>query len=185
MKKLLGILFLLFFTTQAHAIFGLEKIRLFEADLQLMKQDITTKENESNVVKAEMNGKIVGLESKIEKLELKLNAQGNVIAGFNNKTQNQVAGRDIKSTVVNDSELLKFIFDKWAYIIGGLFGFILSILTGVWGIVQFVMAMNERLLNAKDKMIDDLNKRNSAKEEKLNDWQNEMLEKVINKKGAV
>lgn len=150
---------------------------LVQTDFQLMKA-----EQDAQIVK--LQGENSALRLQAQSLEAKLNAQASAIAGFNNKVQTMSAGRDNISKVDNDSELLKFIFDKWYLVIAGLFGFILTLMGGVWGIVQFVVGMCERVIRGKDEELSRLLRTNSEKEAKLDKWQGDLIEKLIPKQEA-
>ncbi len=84
-------------------------------------------------------------------------------------------------TTTNDSDLMKFIFEKIGYIIGGIFSFLLSFFAGIWALFRFIMSQNERILKAKDLWIENLLKSNSSKEEKLDLWQQRLIEESLKK----
>lgn len=89
MKKILLAVFMLaVFSVPSFALFGLVN----RDDIQLLKNDIKTNSNETNLAKAEFNGKIVGFETRIKKMEVDFNAQ---LGAFN---KIQKAGGDINDT---------------------------------------------------------------------------------------
>lgn len=141
------------------------------------------KAHEAQLAKLEGENSILRIQSK--ELEAKLNAQAQAIAGFNNKVQNLSAGRDniANSGNTNDSDLMKYIFEYWYLFLIAFLGAIGSLFVGVWGIVKFVMTMNERLLKTKDLWIENLMKANEKKERDLDIWQNRMIEESINRRG--
>jgi hypothetical protein len=188
-KRIVFALFaMLLFSFPCHAFLGL----INKDDLQLVKNEIKADKNESNVFKAELSGKVVGLESKIDKIEMKMDAQVSAIAGFNNQVNKMQAGGNI---INNDTSLIKFIFDKWGYFLGAFLTFLGSALGSLWGVIKYVMLLDEtRLkdvvqgykdqLDAKQLWIDNLSKANDAKETKMDAWQQMIIEKQINGKNA-
>jgi cell division protein FtsB len=150
---------------------------LMQNDFQLMKA-----EQDAQLVKLQGENSILKLQ--MEKMEMKLNLQAQAIAGFNNQVQNLSAGRDNNNNSgnTNDSGLMATIFKYWYLFLIAFLGAIGSLFGGVWGIVKFVMNMNERLLNAKEATIKDLDRRNSDKAEKIDKWQNELIDKLVDKK---
>ena len=104
---------------------------------------------------------------------------------------NQKANRDIRTeqTSINDTDLMKYIM----YILGG-------IITCL--IIQFIALLKwqgnsfnkllkskcesyDKLMAAKDLYITNLVKSNSAKDEKIDEWQNQLIVKLIDKKDKV
>ena len=103
----------------------------------------------------------------------------------------QKANRDIRTeqTSINDTDLMKYIM----YILGG-------IITCL--IIQFIALLKwqgnsfnkllkskcesyDKLMAAKDLYITNLVKSNSAKDEKIDEWQNQLIVKLIDKKDKV
>lgn len=87
-------------------------------------------------------------------------------------------------SIINDSELLKFIFDKFGVIVASLFGFLLSFFTAIFALIKFILYMGNKTIKAKDEMISVLLKRQSEQEAKMDTWQNEQIAKIINGKGG-
>jgi len=127
----------------------------------------------------------IGLINKLDKLDMKLSAmaqaQASAIAGVNNKVSNLSSGRDTIQTTTNDTDLLKFIFDKWYLVIAGLFSFILALLGGVWGIMKYQSKMFYRIIAEKDKRIERESESRARKEQRLDEWQSRMIERLVTK----
>ena len=121
---------------------------------------------------------LADIKAQVGDIEAKLNAQVSAVAGFNNKVSNLASGRDTIQTTTNDSDLLKFIFDKWEAVIAGLFAFILSLMGGVWMIVKYISGMYDQQLREKDARIERESTSRAAKEEKLDRWQESMITKL-------
>lgn len=148
---------------------------LMQNDFQLMKA-----EQDAQIVK--LQGENSALKLQAQSLEAKLNAQVTATVGLNNRLQNLSAGRDVKQTTTNEGELMKFIFQKWYLVVAGLFGFLLSLMAGIWGLLQFVVSTFERIIKSKDDELSRELQYEAEQDEKLDKWQNELIEKLLVKK---
>jgi hypothetical protein len=124
-------------------------------------------DGDANLVKV---GELNGIKASLDKLEK--------MALIDKSSTENIGGN---KTTTNDSELMKFIFDKIGYIIGGILTFLLSFFGGVWALFRFIMSQNERILKAKDLWIENLLKSNASKEEKLDLWQQRLIEESLKK----
>lgn len=122
------------------------------------------------------SGKIQDSNIKIAdtiKVAEEINPQVKIVAGVD-KSQNveQKAERDIIQ--INDTALMKFIIgkimDKLAWIIGSVFAFLLSLFSGIWGMLKYQSVMYNKLLSTKDVWIANLIKSADVKDEKNDEW---------------
>lgn len=115
---------LLFMTVNAHAIFGIEKIL---PDL--------------NLFKAEMKGDVNGIKADVEKLvdinmklDARMTANTNAIAGVGNSLTKMSVGRD--SITTNDSKIYEMQTELMWKIIYGLLGLIGTLVANQFWIVK-------------------------------------------------
>jgi hypothetical protein len=92
-------------TTNAHAIFGIEKIL---PDLNLFKQEVKGDINGIKVQNADMKSEITGLRLQVKDLSISLENNMNAIGQINGSIQKFAAGRDAiqGSNNVNDTDLM-------------------------------------------------------------------------------
>lgn len=164
---------------------------IFGVDGTLFKKQTTKIQSEISAVREltlnnniKFQNEMNGLKSTIGELKLQI-GQVNTefsakMTGLDKSINSSVSsGRD----TINDTTLMKAIFDKImdnSYkIIAAIFGFLLSLLGGVWGMLKYQSNMFNKIMQEKDSWIENLEKRNDAKANKLDGWQTRMIERQI------
>lgn len=151
------------------------KVEVAKNAEQLVKADVQIGQNAKS---------LADLQFRMGNIETNTKVQGNAVVGLKNDinqvNQDMKAGGNI--SIGASDKLLMFIFDKWGWVIGGLFTFIGSILGGLWAMLKFQAYHYERLLAAKDLYIKNLSESNATKDEKNDTWFRKYLESVTGHK---
>lgn len=136
-------------------------------EINLLKADIGKQADALVKVSAEVNNKIDRIEAKVE---ANAQASAQAIAGVNNRVSNtseqigemrdKITTINTTSSVVNDTDLLKEIFK------------------GIIGVCLAIIGFMKAAMAAKEKHIKALIASNSKKEDKLNEWQGDMIERL-------
>ena len=92
-----------------------------KGDMSAVKGDISAMKGNIGEIAA-VKGDVSALKGDIKELSAQLSLQGQAVAGFRNDLKTITAGRDVVTTTTNDTDLLKFIFDKWWMIFVALIG---------------------------------------------------------------
>jgi len=136
-------------------------------EINLLKAETAKNADALVKVNAEVSNKIDRLEAKVE---ANAQASAQAIAGVNNKVSNtseqigemrdKITNINTTSSVVNDTDLLKEIFK------------------GIIGVCLAIIGFMKAALSAKEKHIKALIASNDKKEDKLNEWQGSMIERL-------
>jgi len=103
---------------------------------------------------------------KLQDVEGLVNAK---IVGYDRSVKTETnAGRDIST--VNESDLMKFIVDKWAWIAVAILASFISLIGSIFSLFKWQGKMYERLLDAKQKWIENLIQSNNEKDDKMDSW---------------
>lgn len=144
---------------------------LMQNDFQLMKA-----EKDAQLVKLEGENSI--LKMQVKDLELKLNAQGNAIAGFNNRSENTATSVGGNQTISNDSKLMERVLETYQAgterfikalnrvikTLGAMVTLLILQSYGLLGwIIKFQMNENSRSDKAQEEMLKDQLKREAKK----------------------
>lgn len=175
----IGIFFIMTLTNKLQAIGIFDKLFGITTKIQTEK---TSLENSINKKMSDISAELgvvknnqLSIKNDVESLlKISANLDSRIdakIVGYDKsvKTEtNTSAGRDISTT--NESELIEFIFDKWAYAIGVLITGFFGLLGSIFSLFKWQGHMYERLLDAKQKWIENLVKSNSEKDNKMDAW---------------
>lgn len=175
----IGIFFIMTLTNNLQAIGIFDKLFGITTKIQTEK---TSLENSINKKMSDISAELgvvknnqLTMTNDIESLlKISANLDSRIdakIVGYDKsvKTEtNTTAGRDIQTT--NESELIEFIFDKWAYAVGILIIGFFSLLGSVFSLFKWQGKMYERLLESKQKWIENLVKSNTEKDDKIDTW---------------
>ena len=100
-----------------------------QEDVNLLKNQVSGKmgviEGEVVGVKSEvlgLKGDMSLIKGNLENLSAQLSAQGQAVAGFNNRLEATTAGRDITTSTTNDTELMRYIVGVLAGLCSTLIG---------------------------------------------------------------
>lgn len=92
-----------------------------KGDLSAVRGDLSAMKGNIGEIAA-VKGDVSALKGSIENLSAQLSAQGQAVAGFNNRLEATTAGRDITTSTNNDTELMRYIVGVLAGLCSTLIG---------------------------------------------------------------
>lgn len=180
--KIITNLFIIFVIVSNCSLFGGSIIDKFFGITATVKKENTILENSINKKMSDISAELgvvknnqLSIKNDVESLlKIAANLDSRIdakIVGYDKSVRNETntsAGRDISTT--NESELIEFIFDKWAYAVGVLITGFFGLLGSIFSLFKWQGRMYERLLDAKQKWIENLIKSNNDKDDKMDTW---------------